>query len=158
MENVFSASEIVKMGIEIERNGQDFYNGLMQKTRDIKLQDIFSLLAQEEEKHIHAFEDILKATQAGQDRGMESDDYYAYMRSLSEQYVFTKENTGKGIAASIRDEKEAIEKAINFEKESIIFYDGIKKVVLESEKKIVDALIEQEKNHLERLSALKEGF
>jgi len=158
MENVFSASEIVKMGIEIERNGQDFYNGLMQKTRDIKLQDIFSLLAQEEEKHIHAFEDILKATQAGQDWGMESDDYYAYMRSLSEQYVFTKENTGKGIAASIRDEKEAIEKAINFEKESIIFYDGIKKVVPESEKKIVDALIEQEKNHLERLSALKEGF
>lgn len=156
MGGIFSASEIVKMAIEIEKNGRDFYGALMQKARDIRLQNIFSLLAQEEEKHIRAFQGILKEAEEKQERGIESDDYYAYMKSLSERYVFTKENTGKGVAATIKNEGDAIEKAINFERESIIFYDGVKKVVPESGRKIVDALIEQEKEHLSRLSSIRE--
>ena len=44
---------------------------------------------------------------------------------------------------------------IGFEKDSIIFYEGIKKAVPEFDVKIIDALIIQEQDHLKKLSDLK---
>jgi rubrerythrin len=156
MGEIFSASEIVRMGIEIEKNGRDFYNSLMRKARDIKVQEVFNFLAKEEENHIRVFQKILEKSEKGEETGIIADDYYAYMRSLADNYVFTKENTGGKAAASIKSEKEGVEKAINFERESIIFYDGIKKTVPEADKAVVDSLIEQENRHLEQLIELKE--
>ena len=64
-------------------------------------------------------------------------------------------NTGELTARSIKSDKEAIDKAIGFEKDSIIFYEGMKKVVPDYDKKTVDALIIQEQDHLRRLIRMK---
>lgn len=155
MSDIFSAGEIVKIGIEIEKNGRDFYSALMRKAWDIKVCDIFKFLSQEEDKHIKVFQRILKEAKQGQEASMESDDYYAYMKSLADKYVFTRENAGIEFARAIHNVKDAVDKAINFERESIIFYDGIKKAVFDSGKPAVDSLIEQEKLHLQQLTMLK---
>ncbi|MFA5310737.1 MAG: ferritin family protein [Candidatus Omnitrophota bacterium] len=154
MGDIFSGSEIVEIGIQIEKNGRDFYNSLSGSIKNIKVQEVFKFLAREEEKHIKAFQGILEKAGKFKDEGLVSDDYFAYMSSLASEQVFTKENTGIVIAGSIKTEKAAVEKAINFERESVIFYEGIKKVVPGEDKKIVDYLIEQENMHLRQLTEL----
>ncbi len=155
MEDIFAGKEIVEIGIQIEKNGRDFYNTLLRKSKDLKAQELFKFLATEEEKHIKTFQKILEKTNKFETQGLDSDDYFAYMNALASEHVFTKANTGELVAKSIKSDQEAIEMAIGFEKDSIIYYEGVKKVVSDYDIKTVDALIIQEQDHLRRLIKMK---
>jgi len=154
MADIFSGSEVVELGIQIEENGRDFYKTLADQARDIKLRELFGFLSHEEEKHIAVFKGILKEGSLGKGLSVSSDEYLAYMNSLASNYVFTKENTGKSVALSVKSQEEGIEKAIGFEKESITFYEGLRKIVPGKERSSVDFLIEQERTHLNKLSGM----
>lgn len=158
MGNIFSASEVVEMGIEIEKNGRDFYNGVSRLSKNPKAAELFEFLAGEEEGHIKKFKDILLEVKKYEPSEAYTGEYFAYIRSLSEEHVFTKKNKGARIAKDVKDDSEAIELGIGFEKDSILFYEGMKKVVLEAEQKIIDRLLKEEETHLRRLSELKKNL
>jgi rubrerythrin len=80
------------------------------------------------------------------------------MNALASEYVFTQKDKGKEIAKKAVGDKEAIDLGINFEKDSIVFYEGMKKVIPEYDLKLVDQLIAQEQKHLQILSDLKHGL
>ena len=155
MGNIFAGSEIVELGIQIEKNGRDFYNTAARQSGNVKAQGLFKFLAGEEEKHIKAFQAILEKTQEYQPQGLDSDEYYAYMNTLASEHVFTQKDKGAEIARAIKTDNEVVEKAIGFEKDSIVFYEGMKKIVPDYDKKIVDDLIAQEQGHLRQLTELK---
>ena len=156
MGNIFSASEVIEMGIEIEKNGRDFYNGVAQVSNNPQAVKIFRYLAGEEEKHIDRFKYILREVKNYEPTEAYPDEYFAYLKVLSEGHIFTKEKTGSKIAETIKTDSDAIEMGIGFEKDSILFYHEIKRVVLEDEEKIIDKLIGEEQNHLIKLAELKE--
>ncbi|MFA4991217.1 MAG: ferritin family protein [Candidatus Omnitrophota bacterium] len=155
MGNLFSAAEVVEMGIEIEKNGRDFYNGVIGTIKSQNAKDTFKYLAGEEAKHILTFEGILKDVKKYEPSEAYPGEYFAYLKALSEEHVFTKKDQGSGLARKVKDEKEAIELGIGLEKDSILFYEGMKKVVLEDDHGLIDRLIEQEHDHLRKLSELK---
>jgi len=155
MGNIFSGSEIVEIGIQIEKNGRDFYSALAGQSKDLKAKDVFKFLAGEEEKHIKAFQGILEKTVKYEPQGMGADDYYAYMSALAGEHVFTKENKGLELARQIKGDREAVEKGIRLEEDSIVFYEGMKKVVPEYDRKVIDSLISQEEGHLRQLMGMK---
>jgi rubrerythrin len=82
-------------------------------------------------------------------------EYFAYMHALAGDYVFTQKNKGAEIAKKIKSDKEAIDIGIGFEKDSILFYTAMKKMVPDKERKAVDELILQEQKHLRQLLELK---
>lgn len=155
MGNIFSGSEVVEIGIQIEKNGQDYYNALAQKTKNAKVKEIFIFLAAEEEKHMAIFRKILEKTQQYEPQGLDADEYYAYMNSLASEHIFTQQNKGKEVAQNINSDKEAVEKGIGFEKDSIVFYEGLKKAVPSYDQKIVEEIIAQERIHFDKLTELK---
>lgn len=155
MGNVFSGSEIVECGIQIEKNGRDFYHELNSKSAGEKAREIFKFLASEEEKHIVVFEELLETVQNYEPAESYPAEYFEYMRGLAGQHVFTRENTGKEKAREVKDDKEAFDVAIGFEKDSIEFYEAMKKVVPEKDHALIDALIVQEHEHLTRLVDLR---
>ncbi len=155
MADIFAGSEIVALGIQIEKNGRDFYNALAKKSKISQVRDTFRYLAGEEEKHIAVFKEILEEVRQYEPQGLDTQEYYAYMNALAGDYVFTRENTGAGIARQINSDNKAIDMGIGFEKESIVFYEGIKKTVPERDSKIIDGLIAQEEDHLKKLMDLK---
>jgi rubrerythrin len=155
MGNIFAGSEIVELGIEIEKNGRDFYNSFSAPSVDPKIQELFKFLAGEEEKHIDVFKKILASLASYGSPEPSPGDYLAYMRALASEQVFTQKDKGKEIAAGVRSQKEALDLAIGFEKDSIIFYEGLKKSVPENEHKTVEQLIAQEQGHLRQLTELK---
>jgi rubrerythrin len=158
MGNIFSGSEIVELGIQIEKNGRDFYNILAEKSKSKKAADIFKYLAGEEEKHIQVFQDILDKTERYEPSGLNADEYFAYMNALAGEHIFTKPGRGEQAAKTAKSDKEAVNMGIGFEKDSIIFYEGIKKMVPDYDIKIIDELIIQEEGHLRQLSDLKKEF
>lgn len=158
MVNIFSGSEIVELGIQIEKNGRDFYNALVGKSKNQKAKEKFKYLAGEEEKHIEVFSKILDSVHKYEPPESYPGEYFAYMNALARDYVFTEKDKGKEVAKNVKGDKQAVELGIRFEKDSIIFYTGMKRIVPEYDHKIVDKLISQEQDHLRQLSELKESL
>lgn len=155
MGNLFSAPEVVEMGVQIEKNGRDFYNGVEKLSKAPKSREIFKFLAGEEEKHIERFKNILTEVKKYEPSEAYPGEYFSYIKTLSEQHIFTKKNKGIEAAKTMKIDKEAVDMGIKFEKDSIVFYEAMKKVVLEGEHKTINKLIEEEKVHLKKLNELR---
>lgn len=114
MGNIFSGSEIVEIGIQIEKNGRDFYKGVLGAIRNQKTKSIFEFFAEEEDKHIKRFQDILSQVKRYEPQEAYPGEYFAYLKVLSDGYVFTKKDAGPEIAKNVRTESEAIDLGIGF--------------------------------------------
>ncbi len=158
MANIFAGSEIVEIGIQIEKNGYDFYTVLINQSKNSQARETFEFLAGEEEKHIAVFKGMFDSLREYTPPESYPGEYFAYMSALASEYVFTQKDKGRDIAKKIKSDNEAIGLGIGFEKDSIIFYEGMKKVVPEYDLKIVDKLIEQEQHHLKMLTDLKHSL
>ncbi len=155
MGNIFSGSEIVEIAVEIEKNGRDFYNKVSESLKDENIKKIFKYLAGQEEKHIKIFKDMLSIVKKYEPSEAYADEYFGYIKALSEEYVFTKKKKGKEIADTVKNGKKAVELGLNFERDSILFYYEMKNFVLESEHNIINGLIREEQRHLKKLSLLR---
>ncbi|NIM03533.1 hypothetical protein GTN66_05220 [bacterium] len=158
MVNIFAGSEIVELGIQIEKNGRDFYNTLVRQTKNQETKRVFKYLAEEEEKHIEVFSKILDSVHKYEPPESYPGEYFAYMNALARDYIFTQKDKGEEIAKKTKRDREAIDLGIRFEKDSILFYQGMKKVVPEYDHRVVDGIIAQEQSHLQQLSDLKEDL
>ena len=155
MGNIFSGSEIVGLGVRIEENGRDFYRVLSEKEHNPESRIMFEYLSGEEEKHIAVFKKILERIERYEPPESYPGEYFAYMRALAEGYVFTQKDKGREMAINIKSEKEALNLGIGFEKDSILFYEGMKKAIPEYDHKVINELIIQEQHHLSQLLGLK---
>lgn len=155
MANIFAGSEIVGLGIQIEKNGRDFYAALAKQSKSTKAQGVFTFLAGEEEKHILTFQKILDSVEKYEPPEAYPGEYFAYMSTLADKYVFTKKDKGREIAKTLKDNAQALNMGIGLERDSIDFYENMKKVVPAYDHKIVEGVIIQEQNHLKMLADLK---
>lgn len=158
MGNIFAGSEVLEIGIQIEKNGRDFYSVLATQAKGSNAKEIFKYLAGQEEKHMAVFKNILDKTDKYEPQGLDVGQYYAYMNALASESMFTQKDKGKEIAREIRSDNEAIDVGIGAEKDSIVFYEGIKKAVPGYDQKIIDEVIIQEQGHLKQLLDLKASF
>jgi rubrerythrin len=151
----FAATEIVAIGIEIEKNGRDFYNSLAVRLKNAEAKKVFQFMAGEEAKHMVDFEKILSSVHKYEPHQSYPQDYFAYLNAIASEYVFTAKAKLKERLKIIESEKDAIEVSLGMEKDSIIFYEEAKKVLKEAEQQLVDKVIEQEKHHVKMLLDLK---
>lgn len=155
MDNIFSGNEIVELGIQIEKNGRDFYDTLSKRSKNPAAIEMFKFLSGEEDRHILVFKNILENFRLNEPLVAYADEYFAYMNALASDYVFTQKDKGAALAKKITSDNEAVAIGIGFEKDSIIFYEGVKNIVPENDKQAVDSLIREEKKHFKQLSDLK---
>ncbi len=155
MGGIFSGSEIVEMAVQIEKNGRDFYKRVAGLSKDSSVKKIFEHLAGQEERHIKVFEAMLSTVKKYEPVEAYTDEYFAYIKALSDDHVFTKEKKGNEIAGAVKDEKQAVELGIGFEKDSILFYHEMKNFVPESEQNAIEGLLVEEQKHLKKLVLLK---
>ncbi len=158
MANIFSASEIAEIGIQIEKNGSDFYEVLAKQSKSKKAQDIFGYLKEQEQEHVVVFQKILDTVNKYEPKEAFPQEYFAYMNALASNYVFTQKDKGRQIAKSVKSDKEAISLGLGFEKDSVVFYEGMKKAVPADQHDTLDKLIMQEKDHIRQLHELEGGI
>jgi rubrerythrin len=155
MASLFTGTEIVELGIQIEKNGRDFYNLMARKVKSPSASEIFKFLSGEEEKHISVFQKILDSLEEYVPQEAYSGEYFAYMNALASEFVFTRQDKAGQVAKTVKSDREALDLSIGAEKDSIIFYEGMKKVVPKKDLSLIEELIAQEQSHLRQLAELK---
>ena len=111
----FSPCELLELAINIEKNGKDFYFGLVGITDNAQVETVFRQLAKEEEEHIEAFQNISADSCDFSAAEVYTDDYFSYLRAVSDQYIFTQKDKGKELAESVKSCEEALDVGIRVE-------------------------------------------
>jgi rubrerythrin len=152
----FNADEIFQMGIEIETNGKRFYETVAKNISDATVRNLFSDLSRWESEHIDLFNKLRQALPDSAKRGDVFDpnqELQLYIKATAESHVFIKNKDITSLASGCKTHSEALDLAITFEKDSVVFYTTMKKVVPEHlGKRQIDLLIDEEISHISILT------
>jgi len=151
----FNANEIFEMAEEMERNGAKFYRKAAQNASDDQIKQMLLDMADMEDGHLKTFEEMREQL-SGQEKGWTVFDpdnqsvlylqAMAYARGFEGKITPTKELTGSEAP------KEILETALNSEKESVVFYFGLKGMVpVKAGRDKVEAIIIEELSHITTL-------
>jgi rubrerythrin len=155
MSIAFSGSELVNIAIGIERSGVIFYDTLVKSTKNVATRDVFQNLADVEREHIQIFQNILTEAEKYQIPEAYAAEYAAYLQALVDNAVFTDDFITSELATKASSDIVALELAINAEKDTILFYYGMKEITPKSALSTLNKIITEEKRHLRQLSELK---
>lgn len=154
----FSGKEILEMAVRIEENGYKFYIEAAKATRSKDLKELFNLLAEEETQHIKTFMGLHRLISGGEPSDQEYDTEFQeatlYLKAIADTEVFTNPNKGKEMARKVSGEEEALQIAIDMEKDSLLFYYELQRMIRDKDKPVLDNIIEQEKEHVRKLTDL----
>lgn len=149
----FSIHEVLELAIQTEKVGYQFYTEMAAKFSDAEeLVSLFKTLAAKELKHEKAYTG-LKDLLGESDSDIEGyEEISHYMRAIVESEFFLGTNKALPDMSHIVTKKDAVDHALAFEKETILFFAGVRDVV--KEKEIVDEIIAEERRHVLWLDTL----
>jgi len=152
----FNAEEVFEMAIRIEENGAAFYR----KAADLQTKEsdkaFLKRIAQMEDRHKAGFEEMkqqvsdLEKSQTVFDPEQEQ---FRYLKAMADAHGGEGDPTIVDQFTGNETMEDIIKTAIGLEKESILFYLGLKDMVpkkLGGER--IDAIIDEEKMHVAQLS------
>jgi len=146
----FNADEVFEIAEQIERNGVKFYRSAAQNIQDADKKKLLNDLAEMEVEHEQTFKTLrskLSVDEKVQTTFDPEGDSERYLRALADTRVFyEKEITSNSM-------EEILKTAITAEKDSIVFYLGMKDVVpahLGQDK--LNDIIKEEMGHISLLS------
>ena len=146
----FNADEIFEIAEQIEKNGARFYRTAADNINDLSKKQLLIDLAKMEDEHEQIFKKMRKELIADEkvlttfDPDGESE---GYLRALADTRIFYEKKI------NTKSFKEILTSAITAEKDSIVFYVGMKDLVpthLGKEK--LDSIIKEEMSHIRLLS------
>jgi rubrerythrin len=148
----FNAGEILEMAARIETKGAKFYRKAAK--HNVAGRELLLRIAAQEDIHYKTFEDMRKALTPNEKGGYDPyGETELYVKALVDGFAFdlnkdpAKALTGK---EKLRD---ILKMAIQMEKDSIVFYFGLKSMVPPAfGKKKLDAIIQEEMTHIAWLS------
>lgn len=152
----FSAKEIVDIAIGIEESGYRFYSECAKKFSDARLNELFSLFAEEELKHRELFEDMLKGLDDVE--GSFTDEYYQYLTAFGDEKVFKDKKRIDAFLKKIEKPVDAIKHALIAEKDSILYYTELKELYYNDNQTLIllNRIISEERRHVNSLMNLRE--
>lgn len=146
----FNADEVFEMAEKIEINGANFYRNASGNISDPKSKQLLEELAAMEDEHLKTFSEMRRQLTDKEKETMVFDpenETVAYLRALADTRVFFE----KEIDTSSMEE--ILKDAIVAEKDSIVFYLGIKEMVPDEKgKQRIDKIIKEEMGHIRLLS------
>lgn len=154
----FSPQEIITMAVELEKKGMAFYEELAQKATSPSAKEAFSLLRDEEEKHLEFFSSLLAEAEDGTEFIDTMEEVENYLRAIVEDGVLGKVLRGVGLPSREAGLVEAINFGIEVEKESILFYQGFADFVPRKKMDWLRRVIDEERRHFVYLTGLKKEW
>jgi rubrerythrin len=156
MSQIFNADEIFKIGIQIEKNGQNFYLAAAVRSKDTDLKELFTDLANWESQHTVLFENLrttLSSSFKTENIYDPENSIHLYLKSVADSTIFVKGNEIEKTIAACNSAIEILEKALAFEKDSVVFYSSMKEIVPdELGKSEIEKLIIEELSHVGQLT------
>jgi len=157
---VFNADEVFEMAIRIENNGATFYRKAASLQSDTKNQKFLEGLAKMEDQHRKIFTEM-RTILTEKEKVPKVFDPYDEVSQYLAAMADTMGGEGRPSVADALTGEETLEKilqtAVGLEKDSILFYLGIKDLILhKSGQDRIDEIIREERRHVVQLSNLLE--
>lgn len=150
---MFNAVEVLKMAVRIEENGEKFYRKAMDIQEDPQLREVLRELAADEARHAQWFE----AMRERLSREGEAEDVWVQevsgdlLQSMIGDQTFSLKEVDPADLDSV---EKILETAVEFEKDSILFYDMLRGFMDEGESaRALQEIIAEEELHVEILEA-----
>jgi rubrerythrin len=148
----FNADEIFQIGVQIEINGQRFYETVAKNTSESSVKKLFSDLSRWESEHIELFKKLkqrLPDSAKREDLFDPNQELHLYIKATADSHVFLKHKDIPELASKCKTPIEALDLAVAFEKDSVVLYTTMKKLVPEYlGKGEIDTLIDEEISHI----------
>jgi rubrerythrin len=151
----FSMREVVEQAVQTEKIGNEFYSSMAKKFHENhELKELFEVLASQELKHERIFTELEKQIRDGEPEGW--DEVSLYLRALVDSEFFLGRDKSLSAIKSVKTAAEAIKFALGFERETLLYYHGLRETI--KEKDIIDEIIKEEKRHIVWLNNLRKSF
>ncbi|MGB9819979.1 MAG: ferritin family protein [Pseudothermotoga sp.] len=160
---MFNIDEVFEIAEQIERNGANFYTKAAERFPEYSKKSIFLKLADMEKEHEKRFH-AMRLEVAKKEREIAqfldpSGEAAVYLRSIANSKVFDLRADPTIKFKDVRSVTELLRIAIDLEKDSIIFYLGIKESIPEGlGKDKIDLIVKEEMGHVELLTNLIESL
>jgi len=157
MSMFFNPREIFEMAVQIERNGKRFYREAANTVKEDRLRGEFGLLSVMEENHEAVFQDLLRqvAMDAFSTEWYDPEGEAAlYLQTFINGQVFDLARPAPPeLVGPDANLKAILEWAIEREADSILFYTGLRELILSApDKAKIETIINEEMGHVVLLS------
>jgi len=155
MSITFNAFEIFEMAEQIERNGVKFYRKAAENAKDKETKQMLLDMADMEDGHLKTFEKMREQL-SGQEKGWTVFDpdnqSVLYLQAMADARGYEGKITPMKELTGSETPREILETALNSEKESVVFYFGLKELVpVKAGRDKVEAIIIEELGHITTL-------
>lgn len=161
MGNLFSDLEALRIAIDMEARGRDFYKKAYEQAETKEHKDLFMLLMNEEIQHHDQFTKLYNMVKDNQQAG---EDYLfdqetsRYLTVLAEPHIFPKDKA-KEKFPELKSIADILRSAMQDEKDSILFYDALAKCAkFEDARKVFNLLKAEEQTHVVKLREMLDGW
>jgi rubrerythrin len=151
----FSVREVIEQAVQTERLGYQFYTVMKERFKDDQaLVPLFTTLAQKELTHEKTFLGLKELV--GDSEPEDWQEVEPYMRAIVESEFFLGKNKALPSMESIKSIDDAVTFAMKFEKDTLLYFVGVKDLV--REKELVEEIINEEKSHIMWLAAFRSSI
>ncbi|NTU42733.1 MAG: hypothetical protein HGA78_06710 [Nitrospirales bacterium] len=148
----FTVREVVEQAIQTERLGNQFYTAMAERFKDDEgLQKLFSTLAAKEQVHEKTFSELKDIVGDSEPEGWE--EVSQYMRAIVESDLFLREGASMQAMEKIKSVGDAVSFALGFEKETLLYFHELSRLV--KEKEVIEEIVNEERSHVMWLNAFK---
>ena len=148
----FNADEILEMAEQIERNGARFYRKAAELVQDAAVSKLLEDLASWEDGHERAFA-AMRADLADQEREPRVFDpeheTSMYLQAMADGHVFDTRVDPAEKLTGTESATDILRMAIGQEKDSIVFYTGLKEMISQTAgRERIEEIIKEEMGHI----------
>lgn len=154
MSVLFSGRDMLEIAVNIERNGEAFYQVAARSARRDSARTLFSYLASEETKHRATFQSLLDSLPAEPLPETYSGEYALYVKALADNRVFTDEKGARALAAA-SNELQVIDLALGVERDSLLLYWEMRGLLRRTDSPVVDRIMDEERAHVRKLTEVR---
>jgi len=154
----FTADEVFEMALQIERNGAAFYERAAELEQDAHARNTLLELAAMEEEHEQTFTEMRAGLTEQERKELTFDpegQLPLYLRAIADKNVFDTKSAPAERLTGKETMEDVLRTAIGLEKDSIVFYVGLKGIVPERLGAArLDDIVKEEMSHIATLSDL----
>ena len=146
---MFSVEDICNIAIQIEKNGEKVYRDAQVKAHDAKLKELLRGIADDEKRHIKWFQSLARNIRQTAKHPQIKELGKSLLQDIIGIQTFSLTSKKISQAATI---EQIIKQSIEFEKDTIIFYEMMSKFIDDEEIIAqIELIIEEERRHVNTL-------
>lgn len=149
---MFTLVDIRDIAIQIEKNGQASYLEAAQSAKDPEVAKFFKMMADDEYKHAQWFERMLLPEEP-----VAKDTHIEQMGRELLQGMMTQQtfSLDKNKLAAVTDVLDAVRQSIEFEQDTILFYEMLHSFLEDSHTmRQIEIIIAEEQSHIDKLEEI----